>query len=263
MAFNLASITNETRLRAPRVILLGVEKIGKSTFASQSDRPVFIPIRGEEGIDSIAVPQFPTCNSLSDVMSCLCSLYQEQHKHGTVCIDSISALEPLVWADTCQKNGNADSIEKVNGGYGKGYIEALKSWRVLTEALDALRNERNMASILIGHVKVKSFTDPINGTYDQWQFDINDKAASLLYRWADVVLFCNCKTIVKSEDAGFNKQTKRGMDISGGQRFLYTCKSPSFPAGGRGVYGRLPPEIPLSWYNFMDSVSAVRQKESA
>jgi len=260
MAFNLSSVTAGKRLRAPRIVLLGTEKIGKSTFAAGSESPIFLPIRGEEGIDAIDVPQFPTCKTMADVMSALYSLYSEDHKHGTVVIDSASALEPLVWADVCKRNGNVDSIEKVNGGYGKGYIESVSVWRLLTEALDSLRAEKNMASILIGHVKVKRFDSPDSGSWDQWQFDVNDKAANLLYRWADAIIFANTKVTVKSEDVGFNRQTKRAVDIGGGRRYLYTQKSPSYPSGGRGVYGRLPAEITLSWANYMDAVAAASAK---
>ena len=260
MAFNIASITTESRFRAPRIILLGVEKIGKSTFASGSDAPIFIPIKGEEGIDSIPVPQFPTCHTLSDVMSCLYSLYSDAHEYRTAIIDSASALEPLVWSDVCQQNGNSPSIEKVNGGYGKGYIEAIYTWRKITEALDALRNERNIASIIIGHVKVKRFDDPAGDSYDQYQFDINDKATNLLYRWADCILFCNTKVVVKSEDVGFKKEKHRGIDIAGGARFLYTQKRPAHPGGGRGSFGQLPYELPLSWGSFMDAVSAASKQ---
>jgi hypothetical protein len=260
MAFNLASITNETRLRAPRIVLLGVEKIGKSTFASASERPIVIPIKGEEGVDSIQVAQFPTCISLGNVLECLYSLYAETHEHGTVVVDSASALEPLIWQDVCQRNDNAESIEKACGGYGKGYGEALNTWRKITEALDALRNERNMASIIIGHVKVKRFDDPTGSSYDQYQFDINDKAANLLYRWADVILFCNTKVVVKTEKVGFNKEKHQGIDITQGARFLYTQKRPAHPGGGRGVYGRLPYELPLAWPNFTDAIQAASQK---
>lgn len=258
MAFNLDSITKGTRQRPPRIILLGVEKIGKSTFAAGSDRPIFLPIRGEEGIDSIDVPQFPAAQSLADVQQALYSLYQNEHDWGTVVIDSASALEPLVWADTCARNGNAESIEKVGGGYGKGYTEALSSWRVLTEALDALRSERNMASIIIGHVKVKRFDDPCGDSYDTYNFDLHEKAANLLYRWADVILFCNTKVVVKKEDVGFNKEKARGIDIAGGARFLYTQKRPAHPGGGRGVFGRLPYELPLDWQSFMQAVASAK-----
>lgn len=257
MAFDLASISNETRLRAPRIILIGTEKIGKSEFAAGSDSPIFIPVKGEEGIDALKVSQFPTCNSFSDVMECMSTLYRDPHEHLTTVIDSASTLEPLIWADTCRTNGNAPSIEKVNGGYGKGYIEALSLWRLLTEALDALRAERNMASIIIGHAKAKRFDDPVDGSYDRWQLDLHEKAAALLYRWADCILFANTKVAVKSEDVGFNKKSKRGLDIAGGQRFLFTQKSPAYPAGGRGVYGHLPAELPLSWTAFRDAVASV------
>jgi hypothetical protein len=177
-----------------------------------------------------------------------------------VCIDSVSALEALVFADVCQRNGQVDSIEKVGGGYAKGYTEAVNVWRKLTEALDALRNDRNMASILIGHVKVKRCDSPDGASYDSWQWDINEKASSLLYRWADVILFCNTKIVVRKEDIGFGKEKGKAIDISGGQRFLYTRKNPAYPSGGRGVFGQLPAELPLNWGSFMDAVTKVSQQ---
>lgn len=263
MAFDLESITSGVRCCPPRIILLGVEKIGKSTFAAGSDRPVFIPIKGEEGIDEIDVPQFPTCSTFNDFMLCMYSLYSDKHNYGTVVVDSASALEPLIWTDACQQNvdkhGNAssvDSIEKVGGGYAKGYTEACSRWRKITEALDALRAEQNIASIIVGHVKVKRFDDPCGDSYDQYQFDVHEKAANLLFRWADVILFCNTKVVVKKEDVGFGKDVKRGIDISGGGRYLYTQKRPAHPGGGRGVYGKLPYELPLGWGNLMDAVVA-------
>lgn len=254
--FNLDSITTGSAIRPPRIVLLGVEKIGKSTFAAGSDRPIFIQAKGEEGIDALDVPRFPVCQSVNDVEQCLYTLYSQNTNFGTPVIDSASALEPLVWAETCRKNGNADSIEKVGGGYGKGYIEALSTWRRITDYLDALRTEKNMSSIIIGHVKVKRFDDPCGDSYDTYHFDVNEKAANLLYRWADVILFCNTKVVVKKEDVGFNKEKSRGIDISGGARFLYTQKRPAHPGGGRGVFGRLPYELPLDWQTFMAAVAA-------
>ena len=128
-------------------------------------------------------------------------------------------------------------------------------WREITEALDALRNHRNMAIIIVGHVLVKRFDDPAGDSYDQYQFDMHAKAANLLYRWADVILFCNTKVVVKTEDVGFGKTKSRGLDNTGGARFLYTQKRPAHPGGGRGPYGRLPYELPLSWASFSDAVA--------
>lgn len=255
MAFDLGSLTKEKVLRAPRVVLLGVEKIGKSTFAASSPNPVMLPVVGEEGIDEFNVDKWPPAQEYNDVIQGISTLATNEHKFKTIVIDSASALEPLVWRKTCEENGNVPSIEKVGGGYGKGYTESLHWWRMILNGLDHLRSQRDMLSIIVGHVKVKRFDDPAGPSYDQYQFDIHEKAANLIYRWADVILFCNTKVVVKSEDVGFNKEKHKGVDVYEGQRFLYTQKRAAHPGGGRGVYGHLPYELPLSWNTFMEAVT--------
>jgi hypothetical protein len=208
------------------------------------------------------VQQFPATNSFADASEALTTLLYGEHNHQTVVVDSASALEPLIWTDVCECK-KVQTIEEVGGGYGKGYTEALYRWRYLTQQLDLLRTHKQMASIIIGHVTVKRFDDPQGASYDQYQFDVHAKAAAMLYRWADVILFANTKVIVKTEDVGFKKEHKIGVDLTGGTRFLYTQKSPSHPGGGRGVYGRLPYELPLSWQAFRDAVGQVMNPEVA
>ncbi len=266
MAFDLKSLTAEAVVKAPRILLLGVEKIGKTTFACGSkvedgqvvdyglNSPVILPVRGEEGANDIPVTKTPVANSIDDVMGWIEGLYSQEHDHQTIVIDSASALEPLIFDSVCRAH-NVKSIEKVGGGYGKGYTEALALWRELTEGLDALRTRRNMASIIIGHVKIKRFDDPAGDSYDQYQFDIHEKAANLLFRWADLILFANTKVVVKKEEQGFGKTKARGIDA--GQRFLFTQKKPAHPGGGRGIYGQLPYELPLDWQSFAEATSEI------
>jgi len=256
---SLASISTGVIHRPPRIIILGTEKIGKSTFASQSYAPIVIPVRGEEGIDGLNVNSLPPARNYADLMDSFYNLYKDEHQFGTVVIDSGSALEPLIWDQVCVEHHVA-SIEQVGGGFGKGYTEALSKWRAITDALDSLRTYRNMASIIIGHVKVKRFDDPEGESYDRYQFDINERVANYLYRWADCILFANTKTVVKKEELGFNKDKKRGLDINGGQRFLYTQHRPAHPGGGRDAYGQLPYEMQLDWNTFTATVSAVAQQ---
>jgi len=257
MAFDLSTITTEAVVRPPRIILLGVEKIGKSSFAAASDRPFFIPVHGEEGIDDIPVAKLEKpVSSYNETVGWLEALYNQQHDFGTIVIDSTTTLEPLLHQQVCN-DYNKDSIEKVLDGYGKGYLETLKYWRRLTDWIDVLRRDRNCASILIGHVTIKRIDDPIVGSYDSFIWSIHHKAATQLYAWADVILFANSKVILQSEDAGFGKKTKRGTDVTGG-RYLYTQKKPSHPGGGRGPFGRIPYEIPLDWNAFCQHVQAAR-----
>jgi len=192
MSFTLKSITNDLVIRPPRMILLGVEKIGKSTFAAGAEGAIFIPVKLEEGIDSLGVSKFPVCDTFDKVLEAIAVLAQEDHNFQTVVIDSASALEPIIWEAVCIEH-NVKSIELAAGGYGKGYMEAMNKWREIMEALDYLREEKNMASVIIGHVKVKRFDDPERASYDQYQFDINDKVSNALYRWADFIGFANCE----------------------------------------------------------------------
>jgi len=258
MAFNLASITSESRLRAPRLILLGEAKVGKSSFAASSPSPIFIPIKNEDGLDDLGCAKFPVCQTFQDVMQCIYSLYSDSHSFQTVVLDSSSALEPLIAASACLRCGNVSSVEKIGGGFGKGWNEMLVEWRQLIEALDALREAKEMCSIVIGHTKTRRYDDPLEGSYDRFEWDVNEKAASTLYRWSDAVLFAAFKTVVKKEDAGFNKETKRAIDITSGQRFLYTQRRPGHPGGGRGKLGRLPYELPLNWSSFISAIEATK-----
>lgn len=251
MAYDLASIQKGRRDLPPRMILLGTEKIGKSTFAADAPNPIFLPIRGEEGIDALDCAKFPTVHSFMHLMEALGSLAEEGHDFKTVVIDSTSALEPLVWEHTCIQNEWND-IE--SAGYGRGYVKALQYWQQLQECLDYLRNEHGIGSILIGHVTVSRFNDPTTESYDTYQFDINSKASAQLMRWSDCILFANRRTFVRKEKAGIKREEKV---TSGGEApMLYTQKRPGHPGGGRGVYGQLPYELPLDYPTFEAAVAA-------
>lgn len=256
MALSLASIQSAKRTKPPRIVLLGVEKIGKSTFASQAPNAIFIPIRGEQGIDSLDAQSFPVAQKFEDVMESLGVLYAEDHDYKTVVIDSASALEPLIWDATCREN-NAKSIEQVNGGFGKGYIEALKQWREMLDGLDALREDKDIGCIVVGHVKAKLFNDPVADPYDTYILDLQDRATNLLYRWADCILFANRKTVIREvADAKDSKKTIARHGKGTNDPILHTQKRPAHPGGGRGVYGQLPYELPFVWESFQEAVNA-------
>ncbi|HDZ25649.1 hypothetical protein LCGC14_0809580 [marine sediment metagenome] len=253
MAFDLASISSETCLKAPRILVLGVEKIGKTTFAADSNEPIFCPIKSEKGADNVllpkfksgqTVPQFPACNTMDDLRSCFSTLWEETHSYQTIVIDSASALQPLVFEEVCKDHG-VKHIDKVLKGYNKGQNIALNTWQSITDTLDLFREERNISSIIIGHVRIKRFDDPIAGSYDSYEFDLDKHAAAHFYRWADAILFCNTKTAVTKEDVGYKKEIGRADDIAGDQRFLYTKNRPAHPGGGRGPFGQLPYELPM------------------
>jgi AAA domain len=256
MTVSISDVVSGPSTRSPRIIVLGQEKIGKSTFSAEAPSPVFIPIIGEEGIDSLGVERFPVAEDLEGLLGILRVLAREDHDFKTVVVDSVSALEPLIWEHLCQDRG-WKSIEAP--GYGKGYVEALSYWRKLTRALDYLRTERGMSSILIGHVRVKTVSDPRVEPFDAFVADIHDKAAMLIYRWADSILFANRKLMTSKSSGSFGKTNMRALGTD--ERLLCTQGRPFHPGGGRGVYGQLPYELPLSWAAFEKAIHSTSNQE--
>lgn len=256
MGFDLKNVRRQAEDRAPRILLIGEEKVGKTTFASQFDSPIIIPVMGEEGCDHVGVAKTDSVKSVAELMDVLGALCEQEHEFKTVVIDSLSALEPLVWQQVCKDCGKT-SIEQVGGGFGKGYIEALSTWREITTAVDYLRNEKGMASILIGHVRVKSFSDPSGDNYDRYELDLNKQAMALFQRWADCLLFARWKSITKK--TGRDGEDRKAIRA---ERVLCCQTTGAFPAGGRGVYGHLPSEVGLTYNDFNKAIQEARRNES-
>jgi hypothetical protein len=240
MAISLASLKQTTSLTPPRMLIHGVAGVGKTTYAASSDRPVIIAT--EEGLGTLDVPHFPLARSFAEVMEPLYALYNEPHDFGTVVIDSVDWLEPLIWRRVCDDN-KWGSIEEP--GYGKGYVAALDLWREYLEGLNALRNERGMTVIQIAHTDIKRFDSPMCEPYDRYVIKLHARAAALLQEHSDIVLFANYRISTVKSDVGFNKKVNRAL--GSGERVIYTEERPAFLAKNR--YG-LPDVLPLDWPAF-------------
>lgn len=232
----LESILKGKKQRPRIVTLYGVPGIGKSTWAANAPDPVFI--QTEAGLDDIGANRFPLCGAMSHVMECIEALKGE-HSYKTVVLDSLSALEPMVWKYVCQK-GAKSNIEDF--GYGKGYILALDAWREVVSGLNDL-HERGMSVIVIGHSKITRFNDPEGDAYDFYDLDINKHASSAVFRWSDEVLFANYKVLKSSTGEGLKK---RVIAIDS-DRVLHTLESPAFKAKNR--LG-MPAEIPFEYSEY-------------
>jgi len=254
MAFDLSSIKLARRDRPLRILLLGTPKVGKSTVAAQIPGVAFLPIKGEEGIDALDVQTFPIAETFSDVLEAVGALCNK-NDYKTLVIDSVSKLEGLIWKECCRINGGVDSIEKVGGGFAKGYIECFKQWNELLEGLDYIRNSMGIGCVLVGHIKVENFHDPSMEPYDRYNIDLQKKAGENLIRWVDGILFMKKKVAVKKDDVGFGEKTARGIDTGNNLSYLYTQERPAHPGGGRGIWGQLPYEVAGNWPAFQEALN--------
>jgi hypothetical protein len=152
----------------------------------------------------------------------------------------------LVWAETSKLNG-WNSIEAA--GFGKGYVAALDQWRALLDGFNALRDDRDMAIVMLAHCEIKRFDSPETEPYDRYQIKLQKAASALVQEHVDAVLFANYRVSTVKSDAGFNKKAVRG--VGSGDRLLYTNERPAFLAKNR--FG-MPDVLPLDWPAVADHI---------
>lgn len=238
----LAAVTRGTLDRPLRVVLYGVEGIGKSTFGADAPAPIFLG--AEDGTAHLDVARFPQPRTWADAVDALRVLHGEKHDFRTLVVDTVDWLEPLCWRAVCDAARKPD-IEAF--GYGKGYLAALEEWRRFVHGCDALR-AKGMNVVLLAHALVRPFRNPEGEDYDRFTLKVNEKAAGLLREWADAVLFANFQSFAQKQQNGRAKGV-------GGARTLYTTHRPAADAKNRWS---LPDELPMGWRAFADALAESR-----
>ena len=232
---SLANIRKKAKQKPPRIVLYGGAGIGKTFFAASMNKPIFVLT--EDGMGKIEADHFPLATSFEDVLKNLQSLIDNDNDYKTLVVDSLDWLEPLIWDKACQDN-NFKSIESV--GYGKGYVEALKYWRIYLNLLNELR-EKGYTIMQIAHNQIKRFESPEIEAYDRHELKLHRKAADLILEHSDCCFFANFKLgTVQVKGKGGNMTTK----AVAGDRVVYTVEKPAYLAKNRYA---LPESLPFDW----------------
>lgn len=238
----LSSVSRGRRTQPNRVLIYGVEGIGKSSFAGDAPSPVFIG--AEDGTAQLDVARFPSPNSWQDILDAIQSLAVDKHDYQTVVLDTLDWAEPRLWEFICARD-NQPNIEAY--GYGKGFSAALDEWRVLIKRLDELQKARGMGVVLVAHSQIKPFKNPEGEDYDRYEMKLHAKAGGMFKEWADAVLFANYETVAMKD----GRKRVRGVDT--GMRLVHTERRAAFDAKNR--FG-LPESLPLSWADFEAAITA-------
>ena len=239
------------------VHLYGVEGVGKTTFAADAPGAVFLDV--EKGSYEQDVARFvfdeaaerTTPNDWLELLGALRALAAPDHEFKTVVVDTLDAVEALIWSHICDRD-EKDNIEAY--GYGKGYTTALSEWRLFVAAVERIRaSGRNV--ITTAHSIVKAFKNPAGPDYDRYQMKTEGRAAGLVRECADVVLFAQFETTIEKDDPNKPAKKTRVRGVSTGMRLAYTQRTAAWDAKNRFD---LPEWMPLSWADFAAGVKAHR-----
>ncbi len=210
--------------RPLRVVLYGVEGVGKSSFAALAPNPIFIST--EDGTSQLDIARLPLVQDWNSLLNQVAILLKEPHEFQTLVLDSLDWAERLCIDHICQQK-QLNTITDLP--YGNGYLEVLKQFERLQRGLDALYKS-GMHIILIAHAQIKTFNNPESENYDRYQLKMIEKVSSLFKQWCDCLLFANFETFVNATGEGFNK---RHIAQSFGKRVLYTEHRAAFDAKNR------------------------------
>lgn len=218
-----------------KVVLYGVEGIGKSSFAARFPQPVFIDTEG--GTGRLDVRRLPAPDSWQMLLDEAAAAADGQVPCQTLVLDTADWAEKLCMAGVCARF-KVKGIEDI--GYGKGYTYVKEEFARLLDALDkVVASGRHV--VVVAHAAVAKFEQPdAVGSYDRWVMKTSKQVAPLLREWCDMLLFANYKTVVEKSGTGPSAKNK----ASGARRVLYTTHNACWDAKNR--FG-LPDEVPFDY----------------
>lgn len=245
------------RIHKPvKTVIYGPEGIGKSTIAARFPDPVFIDTEGSTS--HMDVSRLPSPSSWQMLMEEVKYVTSDPSCCRTLIIDTADWAEKLCIEHVCASR-KMGSIE--DAGYGKGYTylkeEFGKFLNLLNDVLD-----RGVNVVITAHAMMRKFEQPDElGAYDRWELKLSKQCAPLVKEWADMVLFCNYKTMVVNVD---NQGAAKGKNkAQGGRRVMYTSHHPCWDAKNRFS---LPEELPMEYEAIEEiinhSTTNIQEKET-
>lgn len=236
------NITTGKVSKAQKVVLYGVEGIGKSTFASQFPDPLFIDT--EDSTLHMDVKRFDKPTSWTMLLQQV-DYVKVNKPCQTLVIDTIDWAEEICKRHLMAAN-NWSAID--SEGYGKKFVALAKEMgNLLNKLSDVVDVGVNVA--ITAHAMLRKKEEPDEmGAYDRYELKLEKKTAPLVKEWADAVIFANYKTTVITDSKTNSKKA------TGGQRMMYTTHRPAWDAKNR--WG-LQDELPFDYSQIAEAIAEV------
>lgn len=254
----LARVSKGRVEHAAWVHIHGPEGVGKSSLGAAAPEPIFIDV--EQGTMNLETTRFTFDDAgrtmpatFDEFLEAVRVVERETHSYRTLVVDTLDAVEALIWRHICQRDGKSNISDY---GFAKGEnVVALDEWRKLIAALERVR-AKGINVITLSHSIVKRFDDPESDGWDRYILKLHDKAAGLVKERADAVLFAKFEVVQKKSKVDGRKTRAIMTDA----RYLCTRKTGAYDAKNR--YD-LPPELPLDWNELWNAIRSHKPAEPA
>jgi len=222
------------------LVIHGLPGVGKTDFAAQFERPVFLIDPQETGIidlveynrtkpphQIVEVDNFARLLQIGDKLP----TYLKQGVK-TLVFDSMTGMENLCFRSHCAKHFAGDWSKEGFFSYQQGPKNAAKTdWVEFLDMLELFMTE-GISVILIAHTEVKPHSNPTGMDHDRYVPFMDKATWQQIHRWGRAVIFYGYHYEVAK------KGTSKGKIAGEVQRQLYTEWSPAYDAKNR--YGLEP-----------------------
>ena len=224
--------------KPPRIVMIGVEGVGKSTAGAQMPSPIFLC--AEDGLVGHQFAETPSVSPRDwpETLAFLDWLATEAHEFKTLVVDTLDWIEPRLFAHVVAAAKKPDIRQIEDFGFGKGYVLAADEFRQFLARLDRV-NARGMSVLVLAHSQVKAFNNPLGDNYDRYEPKVAKQVAGLVKEWADCVLFAMFDVFTRKDGSKVKGQ--------GGQvRVVHTEHCAAWDAKNRyGLPATLPLDMPV------------------
>lgn len=257
----LQSVTSGVTRTGVRMLVAGLEKMGKTTFCAGAPDVLLVPLEvGFAGVSVNKTKMLQTLEEVRQLLNELMAIAQTgRFPFRTIVFDSATALErhihdAVIRRDPAYREGSKKTItmESAHGGYGKAYNLANEELNSLLQQFDILAVYFGVNIVLTCHVFASKMMDPTSGEYDSWDLLLHSPKnmrtygkRELLTQWADVVGFLYEPVLVSKAD-----NVSRAVSLNKG-RVMGLSRTPGYTAGNRfGITGEISiPAPPANGWN--------------
>jgi hypothetical protein len=215
-----------SKLKEPlRMIVSGVEGVGKTTFAAGAPDPIWIDANAGSG--KVNVARYPFSDDpkrghvparYEQILDAIKDLTTSDHKFKTVVFDAVDDIEKMLHKFIVDRD-KPKSKEKLPGinsyGYGKGSQIALDEWRVFFLLIEELQRAKDMNVLFLSHVTNRKYKNPGGEDFGRTVMRIDDLASEFLRGRCDVVAYAYFEESVSTM---FSDDRARGVDT--GRRMM-------------------------------------------